>query len=126
MGAGTLTLSLVSEQPDPLRALLQARLDELGISRREAGRRTEKVGYETISRILRGATRGDQLTDRTIEGLSEALQIPVRLVYEAAGRDQPVPWFWPDRFRGCTMRQRQIVEEVAAGFCEANEAARKP
>lgn len=120
-----MTLSLVPEQPDPLRALLQARLDELGISRREAGRRTDKVGYETISRILRGATTADQLTDRTIEGLAEALQLPVRKVYEAAHRDQPIPWDWPDRFNVLTQTERRQIEAMAGLLAERHRPGRE-
>ena len=111
----------MTSQHNALRHLVQSRLDELGIGAREAHRRSGgEVSYESIRNIIQGRHSG-RVKDQTAEGLARALEVPVSRVYEAAGSTVPEPWEWPSRFNRLTPRQRQIVEQVASGFLEANE-----
>lgn len=114
----------MSDPTTSLRTLIQARIDELGISMRQAARRSDKVSYELLAMIVRGEGSARN-RPKTLEGIAEALGVPLAKVYEAAGTAMPEPWEWPERFNVLTTRQRRIVESVAAGYAEANEAARR-
>lgn len=110
-----------------LQDLVLRRLAELGdpgqpLSLRRAAERSRGlVSYEILRQITRGEHSGN-ITDRTAEGIAQAIDVPARVVYAAARVARPVGrWQWPERFDRLTLPQRRIVEAVAAGFLEAYE-----
>lgn len=112
--------------------MILTRLQQLGdkdgpMTAREAARRAEGlVSYETLRNLARGVRHTGRISDRVAQGISLALQVPLAKVYEAAGAQQPGErWEWPERFDRLDPAQRQIVEEVAAGFLEAYEKGRR-
>lgn len=114
-----------------LQDLVLKRLDALGgtdgpMSLRDAAARSQGlVSYETIRSVLRG-THSGRINDRTAEGLSRALDVPLARVYEAAQVPQPASrWVWPGRFDRLDPSQRRIVEEVAGALLEAYEKGRR-
>lgn len=120
-----------STRRETLQQLVVRRLRELGgdtgpISAREAVRGFESlVSYESVRLIARGVHQGN-ITDRTAEGLAQALRVPVGQVYAAAGVQTPgTRWHWPQRFDRLSPRQRELVEQVAASLLDAYEAGRR-
>lgn len=115
------------QQVNPLQDLMLTRLAELGtpghpMSIRHA---TERAGglvsYEILRRIARGEHSG-RISDSTAEGLARALDVPVKVVYEAAMVPRPMTrWQFPARFDRLDQAQRKIVEDVAAGLLESYE-----
>lgn len=110
-----------------LQDLVLRRLAELGdpgqpLSLRRAAERSRGlVSYEILRQIVRGEHSGN-ITDRTAEGIAQAIDVPARVVYAAARVARPVGrWQWPERFDRLTLPQRRIVEAVAAGLLEAYE-----
>lgn len=114
-----------------LQELIRTRLAALGergrpMSHREAARRS-RGGFtnETLSAILRG-NHGGGITDKTALGLAEALEVPVAVVYEAAGAPMPESrWRMPERFDRLTPAQRKLVEDLAAALLEAYDRGRR-
>jgi hypothetical protein len=79
------------------------------------------VSYEILRQILRGEHSGN-ITDRTAEGLSRALDVPVNQVYMAAQVPAPVGrWSWPQRFDRLDLSQRRLVEDIAGALLDAYE-----
>lgn len=116
---------------ESLQQLVLRRLRELGgdrepMSAREAVRGHEElVSYETVRLIARGNHQGG-ITDRTAEGLSRALRVPVEHVYAAAGVPSPgARWRWPERFDRLSPRQRELVESLAASLLDAYDQGRR-
>ena len=117
------SLAAVPDPPpavDPLRALIQSRLDELGWSLREAARHTDGASYETFSAIMRGKGPRRPM-DRTLDAISEALRIPVDKVYAAAGLTTPTPWILPQRFYRIPVHHRPLYEALMGAELEALE-----
>lgn len=118
-----MSLAAVPDPPpavDPLRALIQSRLDELGWSLREAARHTQGASYETFSAIMRGKGPRRPM-DRTLDAISEALRIPVDRVYAAAGLTTPEPWILDRRFFRIPRHHRAKFEELMGAMLEAME-----
>lgn len=120
------------EGPSALQDLILTRLQQLGdrhgpMSAREAARRADGlVSYETLRVLARNGKHTGRITDRTAEGLSRALQVPVEKVYEAAGVPAPSGrWEWPERFARLAPTQRSLVEDVAAALLEAYDRGRR-
>lgn len=116
---------------ETLQQLVLRRLRELGgetgpMSARAAVQGHEDlVSYETVRLIARGVHQG-KLTDRTAEGLSEALRVPLAQVYAAAGVQSPgARWHWPQRFDRLSPRQRELVEQIAASLLDAYDQGRR-
>jgi hypothetical protein len=85
----------------------------------------DRMSVETLRRIVRGEHQGN-ISDRIAEGLSIALEIPTKLLYEAAGLPQPARrWDWPAKFDRLTMAERAEVEAHAAGYLRAYERGRR-
>lgn len=105
---------------DQLSALVVSRLLELNLSAREAAKRSRgRVSYSTLRNIARGV-HGGAITDRVAEGISMALEVPLRLVYEAAKAPQPMSrWEWPSRFDRLMPEERRLIEEMAAALLRA-------
>lgn len=80
--------SMPNDYVTPLRQLVLQRLTELGepgkpLSVREAARRSGgKISPEALSTIARG--EHERLSDPVVEGLAEALDVPIGTVLEAA------------------------------------------
>lgn len=116
---------------ESLQQLVLRRLRELGgdqgpVSARQAVRGHEElVSYETVRVIARGVHQGG-ITDKTAEGLSRALKVPIAAVYEAAGVPSPGSrWEWPDRFARLSPRQRELVEQFAGALLDAYDQGRR-
>lgn len=114
-----------------LQELIRTRLAALGergkpMSHREAARRSRGAfTNETLSAILRG-NHGGGITDQTAKGLAAALEVPLTVVYEAAGAPMPESrWQMPARFDRLTPSQRKLVEDVAAALLEAYDRGRR-
>lgn len=114
-----------------LAELVAGRMYELGgpegpLSLRAVVTRSgDRMAVETLRRIIRGDHQGN-VSDRVAEGLSIALSIPLKKVYEAAGLPQPSRrWDWSPKFDRLSMAERQIVEDVARGFLHAYERGRR-
>lgn len=114
-----------------LQDLVLRRLAELGtpgspMSVRQASLRARgRLTYETLRTIARGEHSGN-ITDRIAEGVSLALDVPVKDVYTAARIPRPESrWLLPERFDRLDAAQRRIVEDVAAGFLESYEKGLK-
>lgn len=85
----------------------------------------DRLSPETLRRIARGEHQGN-ISDRVAEGLSIALEIPLKRIYEAAGLPQPSRrWDWPAKFDRLSTTERAIVEDVARGFLQAYERGRR-
>lgn len=85
----------------------------------------DRMSVETLRRIVRGEHQGG-VGDRVAEGLSIALEIPLKRIYEAAGLPQPSRrWEWNPKFDRLSMAERQVVEDVARGFLHAYERGRR-
>lgn len=117
----------MSEPVNELQDLVLRRLDALGdrtgpMSTRAAAERSNgSVSYETLRGIARG-THSGKITDRTAEGISRALDVPVAEVYAAAHVPRPqTRWRWPERFDRLDAAQRRLVEDVAGSLLEAYE-----
>lgn len=115
------------EPVNELQQLVLRRLDELGdrtgpMSTRAAAERSGGlVSYETLRGIARG-THSGKITDRTAEGISRALDVPLAQVYLTARVPRPQSrWRWPERFDRLDAAQRRLVEDVAAAMLEAYE-----
>lgn len=115
-----------------LSKLVLERLRELGdktgpMGAREAARQADGlVSYETLRNLARGVRHTGRITDRTAEGLSRALQVPLERVYEAAGIPAPQGrWEMPRRFDRLNPTQRALVEDVAAALLEAYDKGRR-
>jgi hypothetical protein len=107
----------VTTPADPLRILVQSRLDELGIGEREAARRSgSTVSYEYIRQITKGAhgRRSSRPGARVVEGLSRALGVPEARLWEAWGLSVPERWVPPEKAHRMTARERRLVEEFIA------------
>lgn len=85
----------------------------------------DRFSVETLRRIIRGEHQGN-ISDRVAEGLSIALEVPAKQVFEAAGLPQPSRrWDWNPKFDRLSMSERQVVEDVARGFLNAYERGRR-
>lgn len=111
---------------DELRHLVLRRLGELGtpgrpMSPRTAAERSQgKVSFHTIYAIANGKHTG-RLTNRTAQGLAEALEVPVSQVYDAAGAPRTQSrWLLPDRFDRLDLEQRRLMESVMAALLAAD------
>jgi hypothetical protein len=116
---------------ETLQDLVLTRLQQLGdrtgpMPAREAARRSgDRVSYETIRKIARGAHSG-RIGDEVAEGLARALDVPVARVYAAAEMQDPgAPWHWPARFNRLAPSERQLVEDVAAALLGAYARGRR-
>lgn len=114
-----------------LQELVQRRLEELGtpdapLSLRRASERSRGlVSYEILRQILRGEHSGN-ISDRTAEGISRALDVKVDSVYAAARVPQPRGrWHWPERFDRLDSSQRRLVEDIASALLESYEKGLK-
>lgn len=110
-----------------LRELAVRRLEELGdetgpLSIRAAAERSGGlVSHETLRSIVRG-DHTNRITDRTAEGLSRALSVPVDRVYAAARVPRPrARWHWPEKFDRLDESERRLVEDVANALLNARE-----
>lgn len=119
------------QRADSLAELVTARMYALGdksgpLSLRAVVERSRgRLSVENVRRIARGEHQGG-LTDRTAEGLSIALEIPLAEVYRVAGLPQPSSrWSWPAKFDRLDQSQRAVVEDVAQGFLNAYEKGRR-
>lgn len=93
--------------------------------RNVVARSGDRLSVETVRRIIRGE-HGGNLSDKVAEGLSIALELPLKKVYETAGLPQPSRrWEWPPKFDRLSMAERQVVEDVARGFLHAYERGRR-
>lgn len=93
--------------------------------RNVVSRSGERLSVETLRRIIRGEHQGN-IGDRVAEGLSIALELPLKKIYETAGLPQPARrWEWNSKFDRLTMAERQVVEDVARGFLHAYERGRR-
>lgn len=113
------------EPVDKLQQLVLSRLAELGEGgrpmspRRAAEHARGLVGFQTIYDIARGTHKG-KISDRTAEGLAEALQVPVGRVYDAAGAPRPLGrWQPPAYFDRLDADQRRLVESFASALLGA-------
>jgi hypothetical protein len=116
---------------ETLQDLVLRRLAELGtpegpLSLRDAADKSRgKISYETLRLIARGRHQG-AINDRTAEGLAEAVDVPLALVYRTAGVPRPgARWEWPSRFDRLPGAQRKLVEDVAAGMLEMYDKGRR-
>lgn len=117
----------MSSMPNDLSELVQRKLLELGDGtrplsfKRAADRADGKASHEIIRRIAKGVHSG-RIDDTTAEGLSLALGVPVKKIYEVARVPRPQSrWVLPERFDRLDQAQRKIVEDVAAAMLEAYE-----
>lgn len=106
--------------------LVLERLAELGTPgspmslRQAAGRSRGMLSYETMRNISRGEF--GRITDRTAEGLSLALDVPVQQIYDTARVPRPqTRWLLPERFDRLDPAQRRLVEDVASALLESYE-----
>lgn len=114
-----------------LQDLVLRRMAELGgdqgpLSLRDVTAASQNmVSHETVRAIMRG-THSGRITDRTAEGLSRALRIPVEHIYRAAGQPRRQGrWTLPERFDRLDFNQRRLVEEVAAAILDSYEKGRR-
>lgn len=134
MDLGTVAVTPASDAGtarETLQQLVLRRLRELGdasgpMSAREAVRAAESlISYENLRLIARGVHQGG-ISDRTAEGLSRALRVPVAQIYAAAGVPSPgTRWRWPEKFDRLSPRQRELVEQFAAALLEAYDQGRR-
>jgi hypothetical protein len=128
---GAPTVTNAEEPVDRLQELILTRLRELGdesgpMSAREAARRAD--GFLSLERFRllargKGGRHKGRITDKTAEGLSIALQVPLAWVYEAAGAPTPgTRWELPERFDRIPPSLRQTFEELMAGALAQYEA----
>lgn len=110
---------------DQLQHLVLTRLAELGthgrpMSARAAAERSRgAVSYDTLYTIVNGKHTG-RLTDRVVEGIAAALDVPVGQVYDAAGAPRPHGrWLLPERFDRLDRTQRRQIEELISALLEA-------
>lgn len=110
-----------------LQDLVIQRLYDLGSegkpmsARTAAARSRGLVSNDTLSRIARGTHTGS-ITDRTLQGIAHALDVPLTDVYAAAKIPRPQSrWTMPTRLDRLDPAQRQIVEDVAGALLEAYE-----
>jgi len=112
--------------------LVLQRLHELGdpsgpLSARRASERSRgRISYEQIRRIARGLHNG-RLTERSIEGLALALDVPLSRVEQALdGYERPTlgEWVMPERLWRLDEVQRRAVEAIAVQIFEAQERAK--
>jgi hypothetical protein len=109
---------------EDLRQLVQSRLDELGITAREAARRSNSaISYETLYAVTTGRRRSE-LSARGAEGIAAALSIPVSRVWAAVGKTAPEPWDM-GRFEPLSPTSRQVVESVAARLLALEKAGER-
>lgn len=93
--------------------------------RNVVARSGDRISVENLRRIVRGEHQGN-IGDRVAEGLSIALEIPLKQIYEAAGLPQPSRrWEWNPKYDRLSMAERQVVEDVARGFLHAYERGRR-
>lgn len=116
---------------ESLQELALRRLQELGgisgpMSAHAAAQKAQgKVSYELLRRILRGL-HGGGISDTVAEGLSLALQVPVSMVYRAAGQLTPgEPWPWPERFARLPPAKRKVVEDMVGAMLDMYEMGRR-
>lgn len=114
------------EPVNALSDLVLERLAELGtpgspMSLRQAAARSRgMLSYETMRNISRGEF--GRITDRTAEGLSLALDVPVQQIYDTARVPRPqTRWLLPERFDRLDPAQRRLVEDVASALLESYE-----
>lgn len=114
-----------------LSELVVQRLADLGdrtgpMSLRAAADRSRgRLSPENLRRIARGEHQGN-FTDRVVEGLSIALDIPTAEIYRVAGLPQPTGrWEWDRKYDRLTMDQRRVVEDVADALLSAYEKGRR-
>jgi transcriptional regulator with XRE-family HTH domain len=96
-----------------LAELVAKRRAELGLSLRQAADRSDGlVSHGRIGDIENG-NDGD-VSDRILEGLHLALDIPIRKLRAAAGLANPTarPFVLPDRANRLTQRERKLVLEL--------------
>jgi hypothetical protein len=112
---------------DLLADLVLRRLAELGepgspLSLRRAAERSQGlISYELLRRISRGE-HGGGISDRVAQGLSIALDVPIKDIYMSARVPRPESrWILPARFDRLDAAERRVVESVAAAILEARE-----
>lgn len=117
--------AVTQASPSTLQQLVIRRLHELGdktgpmSARAAAARSRGLVSYETLRLMARGDHSG-RIEDKTAQGLSLALDVPLSVVYETVDVPQPTTrWTMPARFDRLTPAQRKIVESVAAAMLDA-------
>lgn len=95
-----------------LQRLVKARLKQLGLSYREAARRSDGMAsHATFYQLATGQHRG-RVSDRTIKGLALALELSVREVRDAAGlgdEESPPEFRLPKRASRLTPKQRRAI-----------------
>ena len=101
-----------------LQELIETRLAELGISQRQACANTRgALTPSTLNRILKG--HHHQITTKTIQGLSLALDVNVSRVEEAANTSN-LPNEWREMLERVDtlspQRQREVVDFVSAAL----------
>lgn len=117
-----------SEEPvaDQLQHLVLTRLIELGTpgspmtARKAAERSRGGVSFHTLYAIAKGSHSG-KITDRTAQGIADALDVPVDRVYDAAGAPRPQGrWLPPERLDRLTLDQRRLLEDIGYALLSAH------
>lgn len=114
-----------------LQDLVIQRLYDLGVGgkpmsvRTAAARSRGLVSRETLGVIARGDHTG-VIGDRTLQGIAQALDVPLADVYDAARVPRPPSrWIMPERLDRLDLTQRRVVEDVASAILEAQEKGRR-
>lgn len=109
-----------------LAELVASRREELGLSLRQAA---EKSGGRVSSSGLHSIERGmsTAITEETVTGLSEALDLTLASVRRAAGLAQTSslpPFIVPARANRLNMRERKLVLNLIDTLLEAHRGKR--
>lgn len=117
----------MSRQVNQLQDMVIRRLDELGdgtepLSFRAAAERSRGLlTHETVRSLALGK-HTNRIRDKTAQGLSNLLGVPVDRVYAAAQVPKPgVRWQWPPRFDRLNEAERRSVEDMAQRILDAYE-----
>lgn len=106
----------------PLQKLVSSRLDELGLSTRAAADRTNGlISHTTIHRVATGESPGPW-SQKTLRGLSLALDLPLSEIEKAA--DVPVAgtkFRVPDEWDRLTSAERAAVTSMVNALLKAHK-----
>lgn len=112
-----------------LQRLVKTRLKQLGLSYREAAKRSDGMAsHATFYQLATGQHSG-RVSDRTINGLALALELSAREVREAAGlgdQEEPPEFRLPKRAGRLTQRQRRVILAMVDALLEEEQAKEAP